>query len=63
MDSEDPKKCVFCGTTQQLKEIWMDEEDNLESCCNSCFNDPEVGDCEVGPVDSSVWNSTNYYWK
>lgn len=59
---EDTKKCIFCSTTEGLKSIWYEEEDNLESCCFSCFNDTDNG-LEGQPVGSSEWYSTNYYWK
>ncbi len=62
MSSEDDKKCIFCNTTKDLKSIWYEEEDNLESCCFSCFNDTDNG-LEGQPVGSSEWYSTNYNWE
>jgi len=65
------KKCYFCGITKGLKQIWLEDDMELQmpwqdtkyrACCMNCFNDPDNG-MEDSPIPSSDWYSTDYHWK
>ena len=63
------RKCYFCGTLKGLKQIWLEDDIELQTfwqdkkyraCCRQCFKDNELEDWEEHYEN---WYQTDYNWK
>lgn len=62
------KKCNDCGTTKNLKKIWVEEDEKghfnyNKSCCANCFFDNEYELDHDDIITKANWDNYDYNWK
>ena len=62
------RKCNDCKTTKNLKNIWVEEDENgnlnmNKSCCANCFFDNGYELDHPDTITKENWNDYDYHWK